>query len=806
MVRWIKKLFHHKKKKTQAATRSAKHKKNSSKLILWIFGGLFVLAALFALGLSLLFVYFSYGTELPSVEKLRNYQPQQSVRLLDRHGQLLAILGRQRRTVVPYNQIPKVLVQAVLAAEDAMFFRHEGLNYLGMVRAFWVNLLAGRYRQGGSTITQQVVKGLLLSPERSLRRKFQEVILARRLESVLTKEQILWIYLNEIYFGHGRYGVEEAARFYFRKSVNKVTLPEAALLAGLPQGPELNSPLRHPNHSQERRRYVLSQMLKHGFISQKDFDTAVVAPLLPGDIEETDTRVAPEAVTYIQEKYAHLLEDAAGQEVKTTIDLRVQKVAREALQRGLRELDERQKVTQLKRLSGVSLKNHLQKLVNQKLQEGRIYEGIIQGQKDGRLLVNLGSTVGVVVQGMERYYPDGYTWGAPEGKKPEDNKGKKKKTNVPNNKPFIQEGHLFRVRVLPKDKQVPNAPLRLQAELGPQGAVVVLHVPTRDVLAVVGGEPYIAGDFNRAIDALRQPGSSFKPFFYAVAIMNRKLTPASLLRDDPEVYQKWIPRSGHTFHGEVTLRKALNLSLNTVAVQVLQIAGLDETIQFARDAGISTIFRKDLSLALGASEVRLIDMVNAYGVFASGGLAMPVRWILSIGEKPLEKEPYRRVMDAASAWLVTSLLRTVVTNGTARKAAYLRFPVAGKTGTTNNNRDAWFVGFSPDLLCGVWIGYDDSRPLGAREEGGRAAVPVFAQILQQAQSLYKKSDFFIPTGIVSREIHPDTGEAVLPSAEKRITEYFLEGTEPALPEVVPFPALEPNATPDATSVGDLLTQ
>lgn len=797
------------KKRTRAAARGKGSSRTKGRpwkrIALWLVGGLFAAGALVALGLSLLFFYFSYGAELPSVEKLRNYQPQQSVRLVDRNGHLLAIVGKQRRTVVPYEQIPKMVVQAVLAAEDAMFFRHEGLNYLGMVRAFWVNLLSGRYRQGGSTITQQVVKGLLLSPERSLRRKFQEVILARRLESVLTKEQILWIYLNEIYFGHGRYGIEEASRFYFRKPVAEVTLAEAALLAGLPQGPEINSPIRHPQRARDRRHYVLSQMLRNGFISQQDFDAADTAPLLTGEPEETDAGSSPEAVTHIQEKYARLLEEAAGREVAATIDVRIQKAAREALLQGLRELDERQEVTKLQFLPDAAMKAHLKKLSSRPLQEGHLYEGVVKGRDGDRLLVDLGSEIGVVVEGMDRYYPDGYQWGMPE-KEPEARKGEKKKTKVQTrSKPFIREGHVFRVRLLPGDSRVPQAPRRLRAELGPQGAVVVLHVPTRQVLAVVGGDAYTAGDFNRALDALRQPGSSFKPFFCAVALMNRKLTPASILRDDPEVYQKWVPRSGHDFQGEVTLRRALNLSLNTVAVQVLQTAGLDETVEFARNAGISTILRKDLSLALGSSEVRLIDMVNAYGVFASGGLAMPVQWILSVDGKPVQREPYRRVMDPASAWLTTSLLRTVVTDGTGKRAASLRFPVAGKTGTTNGNRDAWFIGFSPEILCGVWIGHDDSRPLGKREEGGRAAVPIFVRIMERARAYYKKSDFFIPPGIVTREIDPDTGQAVLPGAPKRVTEYFLEGTEPPLPELPP-PGLEPGGAGDATSVGDLLTQ
>ncbi len=781
-------------------------------MLLWGLGIGFGLGALGTLLIMTMFLYYSYGADLPSVDALRNYQPRQSVRVLDRHGALVAIVGKQRRTVVPYEQIPKVMVQATLAAEDAMFFRHQGLNYMGMIRAFWVNLAAGRFKQGGSTITQQVVKGLLLTPERSLRRKFQEVILARRVESALTKEQILGIYLNEIYFGHGRYGVEEAARFYFRKPVSRIDAAEAALLAALPQGPEVNSPIRHPEKARERQRYVLGQMVRHGYITREVADAALARPLLPGEPEIPDTSLAPELVTHLMERHQDLLKNAAGATLVTTIDLKLQAAARAALTAELGELDRRQKVTRLTLLEGRPLADHLGKLGRvSRLSEGPVYEGVVVDRVDGRLVVSLGDDrLGLVVERMDRYYPDGFTWGPPpppekpapkkKGEKAKEKGKEKEKPQLPS----VQPGHVFRVRLLPGKSGSDKAPLRLRAELGPQGAVVVLHAATREVLAVVGGDGAGAGDFNRALAGLRQPGSSFKPLFYAEAIRQKKLTPASILRDDPEVYQKWIPRSGHGFQGSVTLRRALALSLNTVAVQVLQTAGLDATVAFAEAAGVTTILRKDLSLALGSSEVRLIDLVNAYAVFPSGGIALPPQWFLSVGEKKLERPEVRRVMDPASAWLMTSLLRSVVTDGTGRRAAGLKFPVAGKTGTTNGNRDAWFVGFSPELVCGVWIGYDDLKPLGSREEGGRAALPVFVRVMKAAHEGRPTRDFFIPPGIVTREIDPETGVAVPPTAAKRVTEYFHEGTEPEPPVLSPDPVVAPD--PDAPSAGDLLTQ
>ena len=760
------------------------------------------------LGIMLLFAYYSHGTELPSVDALKKYEPLQSVRVMDRNGRLIAILGKQRRSVIEYDKIPRIMVQATLAAEDARFFRHKGLNYMGMLRAFWINLAAGRYKQGGSTITQQVVKGLLLTPERSLRRKFQEVILARRVESALTKEQILHIYLNEIYFGHGRYGVEEAARFYFRKSAAEISIAEAALLAALPQGPELNSPIRHPERARERQAYVLQQMARQKFISQEEVKKALETPLLPGEPEVPDNLAAPELVTLLSSNHGEQLVQASGKQLVTTLDLRMQEIAKKALHEELLALDKRQNVTRLELLEGKKLAAHLEKLRQiRRLHSGTIYEGVVVERKEGRIIVDMGKQRGQVVDQMDRYYPAGYHWGQPPAKKPAEKKSRGKK-NTPSKAdepapPHIQPGHVFRVKVLPGESGNPDAPLRLRAELGPQGAVVVMTVAGREILAMVGGIPMVAGDFNRAHAGLRQPGSTFKPFLFASALMQKKLTPAAILRDDPEVYEKWIPRSGTTFHGKVTARRALALSLNTPAVQVAQIAGLDEVTTLAGNAGITTILRRDLSLALGSSEVRLVDMVNAFGVFPSGGMAAPVRMISRIGNREVPPPEATRVMDPASAWLMTSLLRSVITHGTGRRASDLKFPVAGKTGTSNASRDVWFVGFSPEILCGVWIGYDDLKPLGRREEGGRTAVPVFASIMRQIHEKRPVKDFFIPPGIVTREIDPDTGEAVLPSAKKRITEYFLEGTEPELPVLPPDPVLPDD--PTSPSAGDLLT-
>ncbi|MBN2724432.1 MAG: transglycosylase domain-containing protein, partial [Deltaproteobacteria bacterium] len=637
--------------------------------------GAMALGTILILGL---FYYYSHTAGLPSVETLRNYKPLQSTRISDRNGKLIGFLGKKKRTVVPYSRIPDILVKAIISAEDASFFDHKGLNLLGMMRAFWINIAAGRFKQGGSTITQQVVKGLLLSPERTLRRKFQEVILARRLEQTLSKKEILSIYLNEIYFGHGRYGVEEASLFYFGKHVWELDASESAVLAGLPQGPELNSPIKHPDRSRKRQLYVLGQMKKHGYISEDTYKSAVDSPL-PVVKKSSKLQNAPEMMDMVRRYINENNLDLQGKHVITTVDLEMQSKALDALSKGLKEYDKRQRVTRLVNLKGKKLKKYLQKL--KKAGEpgmGKIYEGVVTARDGESLIINLGNIKGIIEEGMDRYYPRGYTFGNNSNKKKK-KKTKSKKSSVPH----ISPGDLIRVRLLEGKTDNEDAPLRLRAEIGPQGGVVLIDIESAEIRALIGGLNMTSGGFNRAVMAKRQPGSSFKPFVYAAAISSGKFTAATLLNDGPEVYKKWIPRNHGNFKGNITLREALAHSVNSIAVHILSKTGVQSVISIAKSAGIKSKLGRELSLALGTSEVTLLELASAYRIFAANGYSRSPVFIKTINGVQLNSSEARRVLKGNTAYIMKSILGSVVRDGTARRAANMKFTVFGKTGTTN---------------------------------------------------------------------------------------------------------------------------
>ncbi|MGM0597179.1 MAG: penicillin-binding protein 1A [Myxococcota bacterium] len=660
-----------------------------------IYGGL-SLAGLIALGILIIFgffVYYSYETDLPSVDSLQNYQPEQQVMIYDRKGKLIGSLGQIKRTIIPWEKIPKNIIQAVIAAEDSTFFKHQGLNYFGMIRAFWVNLWAGRYKQGGSTITQQVVKRLLLTPERTLKRKFQEVILARRLEAALSKSKILHLYLNEIYFGHGRYGVEEASRFFFDKHAWEINLAQAALLAGLPKGPMLNSPLNHPKRAKQRQNYVLTQMVKNGFVSADNAEKLKKQELKEIIHKSTSEDFTPGISTFVSKYIKDKNLDPQSISVTTTIDFDLQKMATKAVKKGLQAYDRRQSVTSLKHyFSNKKKQKYLKKLAaKMKPQHGKIYKGLVGGRHKGKIIIDLGKSKGIVVEGMERYYPQGYEWNV-------------KYKNQKKDKKYIRPGDQFRVSILAGKSGFKDYPLRLRAKLGPQAALVLIKVDTGDVMAMVGGMHMRMGDFNRAISALRQPGSSFKPFIYAAALESKGFTPATMLNDGPEVYQKWIPRNHGKFYGRVTLRTALTKSINSIAVHLLKKTGVEKVIQLVRNAGVKTPLRNDLSLALGSSEVTLYQLASAFSIFPALGIYRAPRLIKKLGDEIMPADSGKRVLSKQTAWLMTSLLRSVVKKGTAWRARKLKGFVAGKTGTTNRAKDTWFMGFTSDYVCGVYVG------------------------------------------------------------------------------------------------------
>ncbi len=720
-----------------------------------------------------------YGADLPETSELEHYTPPQVTRILARDGTLLAESFTERRTVVAIEQIPKVMKLAVLAAEDATFYEHEGLNYFGILRALIVNLKAGRARQGGSTITQQVIKNVLLTPERTFERKIKELILARRIEQELSKEQILGLYLNRIYLGHGRYGVEEAVRYYFGKSVREVTLAEAALLAGLVKGPSIYSPRVDLARALERRRFVLEQMAEKGFAARAEVQAALSAKVVLAPPPDSPDMLAPEAVFEVK----RLLESVAGPQAKnggytvtTTIDPKLQVAARKAIRENLNAYVARHGFSAPLTQKNSRARRALRPFEGTPKPGHRAYYGVVTGRDDGAgtLSVRVGTAHGSVKLDKEARYN-------PRKLRPSQ---------------FAEVGSIVRVVFVDGDPQSG----RLRLAFGPESALIALDVKSAEILAMVGGYAAVRGGFNRATQAYRQPASTFKPIVYSYGIHSRALTAATILETNPATLGNYRPDNYDESEGRSPqrLREALAQSVNVAAVWALKQLGPTKVVEWAQSLGISSKLGADLSLALGAYEVSPLELAAVYTTFAAGGVSRKptlIRRIVGPDGKELSvpgARPPRRVLTPAEAYIVTSLLRSVVTSGTAKRARALSVPIAGKTGTSNNAKDAWFAGYSPELACVVWTGFDDASPLGAGETGSGTSLPGFVAFMKAAHTGRDRRSFEEPAeGLVHVFIDPETGNWA-PSGEGAIREVFLVGTEPTEPEPrVSFPSLWP---------------
>ena len=747
-------------------TETKRKKKARSKGSLWpkLIGAALILGTLTLVGG---YAYFSRG--LPSVATLRDYRPPQTTRVYDRHREVIGEIFTERRTVIPMSEVPRHVVLSVLAAEDADFYEHEGLDYTGILRAIGRDIMEGRAAQGGSTITQQVVKLMLLTPERTISRKLRELILARRLENELSKDEILHLYLNSVNFGQGRYGIQEAAQYYFGKDAKELSLAEASLLAGVPQAPARLSPRRNPEAAKRRQRYVLSQLEAKRSVYWPDLSTKAIEAARNTKVEliplPEGTGAAPEVLAISR----RTLRDAAGEEalgaggyeVHTSIDLELQRKAREALQRGLHAIDERQGY-----LGPIRSKRRRAPKATppaSELRLGRTYFATVQATDDEGEQIRLdaaGHPALLRMRDIARHNPQKLTASR-----------------------FTRKGDVIPISIV--ELGTDEDPAIAKAERGPEGALVVIEPRSRDVLALVGSYAARSG-FNRATQAIRQPGSTFKPLVYARAIQSRRFTPASIVVDAPAVYDEWRPSNYEewNYQGAIRLRQALARSINMVAIRVVEDIGVHDVAEFARQNGITTKLEEDMALALGASGVRPIELTNAYATFAAGGRWAPTRIVTRIvapdgSSVPLpSQEPSRDVMEPSEAYLMTSMLRSVVTEGTGAPAQRLERPVVGKTGTSNDTRDAWFIGYSPTVVAGVWVGFDDQRSLGKRETGTRAALPVWIGIMEAADQTPKDTDFAMPSGVIMAQIDPASGLLAYPGQEDAIEEVFLTGTAP----------------------------
>ncbi|MCH9682658.1 MAG: PBP1A family penicillin-binding protein [Deltaproteobacteria bacterium] len=773
------------------------------KITLVVLASLFVLGVFTAVG-TVVGVFWYYGRDLAEIDeqKLENYRPPQITRILARDGQLIGEMFTERRTFIEYEDIPSHVENAFLAAEDADFYSHEGMDYMGMVRALVANVRAGKIRQGASTITQQVVKTFILSPERSFERKVQELILARRLEQALSKTQILELYLNEIYLGHGRYGIEEASRYYFGKSVREIDVGQAALLATLPKAPGRDSPYKSPERAKTRQVYVLGQMVEHGFLAQADAQRHIDATLSQLVLDKPREAAAAEAGAeefvdaakrqlrehYGEDDVAHL-----GATVHTTVDLDAQRKVREGLRQALLDLDERQH-------HGRDLSPASQRARNKAAK----YKGPLQPGKRVPMIIGPGPAGASL--------PDdavtGHVGAQPVFiRVPAESRFREPDKSLAEQFPADAIIKVFVTRL--EGEQVPSG--WVEAELrGPQAATVVADTETGEVLAMIGGyEPGLA-QLNRAMQSKRQPGSSFKPFIYGAAIASRELTAASLISDSPEIYDKWKPTNYErdVYRGDIRMRYALTKSVNTVAIKLLDQTGFDAVHAFAHAAGVESELPRHLSLALGTTEVSPFEMMRAYMTLARGGTRIEPRIITAVEIGGVEdwvpaSEP-QRTLDQDVVFILTSMMTSVVRAGTGAKAKQLGRPVAGKTGTSANAQDAWFAGFTPNRVAVAWVGFDTPLPLGRGETGGRSAIPVWLSAMEATKTA-RAANFVPPPTVSVRRIDeasgllaptavtldPETGEPI--PTGKTLDEYFLTGTEPV-----------DEATPAALPPGDVL--
>jgi len=770
-----------------------KKKRVRKRGILWkILAALFLVALAVAVAGAGALYYLIQG--LPSISSLKDYRPSIITRVYGDGNELIDEFYLEDRKVIDITELPKPVIQAFVAAEDSRFFRHSGVDVQGIIRAFVKNVEAGAIVQGGSTITQQVAKSLFLTPERSYVRKLREAILAYRIDRYLTKYEILNLYLNQIYLGHGTYGVEAAAERYFGKSARDLNAAEAALLAGLPKAPSRYSPYYHPDRARNRQEYVLGRMAEEGFITQTEREEALAAPVELRKMEEKE-KLAPyftELVRrYVQEKYGSEVLYREGLEVFTTLNAETQRAAREAFSRGLGELDKRQGYRgPLRKLKPEEYEAFLA-AVDEGLPDalppgthpgGGTFQALVMGvdSPGKKVVVRIGRHEGVLAL-------KDMAW----ARKPDP-------AVAPHQAPVLDPaevlspGDVILVRILSGVEGDEKAPYAVALEQEPevQGALIAMEVKTGEIKALMGGRDYRKSEFNRATQSRRQPGSAFKPFLYAAAFDNG-LTPSSIVLDTPIIFHDtlrdstWKPQNyEEKFYGPTPLRTALIKSRNLVTIKILKDIGIDYAADYVANMGIQSPLTKDLSLALGSSGVTLEEMVRAYGVLADGGKRVKPFLIRKIVDRTgyvfEENGPEEeQVMDPRIAYVTTHLLVDVVERGTGWRVRALGRPLAGKTGTTNDLKDAWFIGFTPSLVAGVWVGFDDLKPLGKFETGSRAASPIFLYFMEKALKDRPVESFSPPEGVVFVRIDPATGYLADPVSGKGVLGCYLEGTEPA---------------------------
>jgi len=748
------------------------------------------------------YFWYIWSANLPIIDSLKEYRPPIISEIFSDDGEVIGRFWEEKRIVVPLERLPQHLIQAFVAAEDARFFHHEGVDIISIFRAFFRNLTAGKIEQGGSTITQQMTRSLLLkNTERTYRRKVREAILSIQFEKNFSKKHILFLYLNQIYLGHGAYGVEAASRTYFNKHASELSLAESALLAGLPQAPARYSPVAHFDRAKARQKYALERMAAEGYITGEQLKNNLEARLDIHTMAENTFKKAPyfteHVRRYLIEKYGRDLLYRGGLKVYTTLSLKMQRSAEQALKKGLSELDKREGYRGvIRQLAPDEILDYneeaIRKFADTPPEIGSVVEGLVEEVNDERndVIVRIGEYKAILpLSGMKwARKPDSeVAYYAVSVKKPSE---------------VLRQGDIVLVRLL---KQiVPPLPVASQQPAGRlhpewevsleqspeiQGAIISIVPETGEVKAMIGGRDFSLSQFNRAIQSRRQPGSAFKPIIYAAAL-DHGMSPGEILIDAPYISDRnpdeevWKPKNYKgKFFGPTLFRTALAKSRNVITIKILKRIGVKYAIKYARNMGIESQLSPDLSLALGSSGVSLIEITRAYSVFANGGTLVRPIFVKRIEDRSgriiEENQPEAiEVISKETAYVMTDLLKAVIQEGTGWRARALKRPAAGKTGTTNSLWDAWFIGYTPGLVTSVWVGYDDRKAMGKGETGSRAASPIWLNYMADVLEGLPVVDFHAPDGVVFAKIDAETGLLASSHSRKTVFQAFKDGTEP----------------------------
>ncbi len=745
-------------------------------------------AAFFVFAAALIFLVVKfYEQDLPDVMTMKNYQPSLVTTIYYRHDKVAAEFYVEKRMMKKYEDIPELMKKATIAIEDDKFFSHGGIDFMGILRAALVNLREGGVVQGGSTITQQVAKVMFLSRERTFARKIKEFLLSLEIEGNFEKEEILEIYLNQIYYGHGCYGVEAAAHLYFDKGVDKLSVAELAMLAGLPKSPNGYSPFNNPKAAVHRRNLVINRMLGSGYITRETAERALGEQLRLTALRKTPNDVpyfAEHVRRYLYNKYGSGRLYREGLKVYTTLDTSWQKQAQRTIMAGIENDDRR--IGYRGALGWIDVKktapdweelNPPKKGMTdaEYFAVDRRLKAVVKSVTPEAINVEVNDHRGVIAKA-------GFAWAhrfdlKVDGRSFEPVKDASK---------LVKPGNIIEVKVLEK---FGGDPVRLALDQTPtlQGAIVSLDYTTGEIRAMVGGYDFEKSSFNRAVQSLRQPGSAFKPIIYSAA-MDKGFTPATIVIDSPVMFEgmekDWKPGNfKNEFYGPTTIRTAVTESRNIVTIKVLQKIGLGYAMEYARNLGIRSKLENNLSIALGSSGVTLMELTSVYSVLANGGVRNEPYFIRRVEDHAghvIEKtEPISAVvMPEDTAFLMNNVMQGVVEEGTGTAVRALGVPTAGKTGTTNEYIDAWFIGYTSGVVTGVWIGRDQDQPIGRNETGGRAAAPIWLDYMKGVIKDLQIRPFVPPKNIVFTRVNKISGELTMPDDPDSFFEAFREGTEP----------------------------